>query len=205
MPFSLDLMFWTAYPAIMAVAGLVPWAESGTRIFLRGLPWDSRKRAHQQDAGEFAVRAGGRLQRDRVHAGDFEHGLFEPAIHFHRALRELSGLVGMRPRHAFDTRHQFIHARVVLHGAGTERIQAEIDGVVPGGEAREVADHLHFADFGEVFDFRADVASAERLLRDRRRERPAPEADSRSCRASFPRRSGLRSGRYAGELCGSSN
>ena len=28
--------------AIAAVAGLVPWAESGTRIFLRGLPCDSR-------------------------------------------------------------------------------------------------------------------------------------------------------------------
>jgi hypothetical protein len=35
---SLDLIFSTAYPAMAAVAGLVPCAESGIRIFLRGLP-----------------------------------------------------------------------------------------------------------------------------------------------------------------------
>ena len=39
------------------------------RIALRLMP-----RAHQQNAGELAVRAGRRLQRDRVHAGDFDAG-----------------------------------------------------------------------------------------------------------------------------------
>ena len=54
----------------VAVAGLVPCAESGIRIFLRGLPSRFEQRADQQDAGQLAVRARGRLQRHRVHAGD---------------------------------------------------------------------------------------------------------------------------------------
>jgi hypothetical protein len=68
----------------------------------------------------------------------------------------------MRPGQAFGARHQFVDARVVLHGAGAQRVHAVVDGVVPGGEAREVADGFHFADFGKAFDFRAHVCGAER-------------------------------------------
>ena len=39
-------------------------------------------------------------------------------------------------------------------------IHAEVDGVVPGGEAREVADDFDLADFGEAFDAFAAVACA---------------------------------------------
>ena len=89
-----------------AVAGLVPWAESGIRIFLRGLPALFEQRAHQQDAGQLAVRAGRGLQRDRVHAGDFGERGFQARHHFHAALRQRLGLIRMRPRQAFDARHQ---------------------------------------------------------------------------------------------------
>ena len=54
---------------------------------------------------------------------------------------------------AVEARDEFVYARIVFHGAGAERIHAEIDGVIPGGEAREVADDFDFADFGEAFDF----------------------------------------------------
>ena len=74
-----------------AVAGLVPCAESGTRIFLRGLPLRFEQRANQQNARQFAVRAGRRLQRDRVHAGDFGKRMLERRHHFHGALRQRSG------------------------------------------------------------------------------------------------------------------
>ncbi len=118
------------------------------------------QRADQQDAGQFAMRAGGRLQRDCVHAGDFEQRGFQVRHHLHGPLRERFGLIGMRPSQAFGARHQFVDARVVLHGAGAQRIHAVIDGVVPGGKAREVADGFHFADFREAFDFVADVGRA---------------------------------------------
>ena len=53
-----------------AVAGLVPWAESGIRISAPRIALRLVPRARQQDSRELAVRAGRRLQRDRVHAGD---------------------------------------------------------------------------------------------------------------------------------------
>ena len=53
---------------------------------------------------------------------------------------------------AVEARDEFVDARVVFHGAGAERIHAEVNRVIPGGEAREVADHFDFADFGEAFD-----------------------------------------------------
>ena len=146
----------------MAVAGLVPCAESGISSFLRGWPLRLEQRADHQDAGELAVRARGRLQRDRVHAGDFGEHLFERRHHFHDSLRERFGLIRMRPRQPVDARYLLVHARVVLHGAGAERIEAKIDGVVLSGEAREVADGFHLAHLGEIGDFRARILRAER-------------------------------------------
>ena len=123
-----------------------------------------QQRADQQDAGEFAVRAGRGLERDRVHAADLGQGRFQAsAMIVHAALRQRFGLVRMRPGEAFGTCHEFVDPRVVLHGAGTQRIHAVIDGVVPGGQAREMADRLHLADFGEAFDFAAHVFGAERF------------------------------------------
>ena len=68
----------------------------------------------------------------------------------------------MRPGQPIETRDQFVHARVVLHGAAAKRIKAEIDRVIPGGKAREVADGFHFADFREAFDFGTNVGGAKR-------------------------------------------
>ena len=121
-----------------------------------------KQRADHQNAGEFAVRAGRRLERDRVHARDLGEHLFQRRHHFHDSLGERFGLIGMRPGQAFDARHLLVHARVVFHGAGPERIKAEIDGVVVRGEPREMADGFHFADLGEVGDFGARIVGAER-------------------------------------------
>ena len=54
----------------------------------------------------------------------------------------------MRVGQPGNARHHFVHAGVVLHGAGAQRIHAEIDGVVPGAQASVVANDLEFADFG---------------------------------------------------------
>ena len=145
------------------------------RIFLRGLPRFSSSARIKQDAGQLAVRAGGGLQRDGVHAGDLGQRGFQARHHFHGALRQRFRLVGMRPGQAFDARHQLVDARVVLHGAGAQRIHAVIDGVVPGGEAREVADGFHFADFGEAVDLGAHVFGAQGCGRVHRRARRGRE------------------------------
>ena len=118
--------------------------DLAARIALRLVPC-----ANQQNAGELAVRAGGGLQRDGVHAGDFDEAALQQVDDFKHALRERLGAVGMRFGQAFDARDEFVDARVVLHRAGAERIHAEVDGVVPGGEAREVADDFDLAQLGQ--------------------------------------------------------
>src|SRR6266404_1337597 len=64
---------------------------------------------------------------------------------------------------AVEPGNEFIDARVVLHRAGAERIDAQIDSVVPGRKTREVAKHFNLADFGKPFDAGAAVICAERL------------------------------------------
>ena len=46
--------------------------------------------AHQQESGQFAMRARGRLQRDRIHAGDFEQAVAQSLHDAQRALRNSS-------------------------------------------------------------------------------------------------------------------
>src|SRR5438105_4723583 len=66
---------------------------------------------------------------------------------------------------SFEPRHEFIYARVVLHGARTERIHAQINGVVPGRKPREMANHLDFADFRKTFDAFPPMMRTKRLCR----------------------------------------
>jgi hypothetical protein len=49
---------------------------------------------------------------------------------------------------ALEAGNEFVHTRVVLHGAAAQRVHAEIDGIVPGGEAGEVANDFDLAQFG---------------------------------------------------------
>ena len=119
--------------------------------------------ANQKQSGELSLRACGRLQRNGVHPGNFEQAFFQQAQDFQAALREFLRLIGMLRRDSFEPRYEFIHARVVLHGAGAERIHAKIDGVIPGGKPREVAQHFDFAHFGEAFDAFLAMMCAKRF------------------------------------------
>ena len=112
--------------------------------------------ANQEQPGQFTLRAGAGLECHRVHAGDFEQAVLQDLENFQAALRKLDGLIGMLGGDAVQTRDVLVHARVVLHGAGAERIHAEVDREIPSGEAREVADHLDFTDFGEAGYFRRE-------------------------------------------------
>ena len=76
-------------------------------------------------------------------------------------LGKFDGLIRVFGSETVEAGYEFIYARIVFHGAGAERIHSQIDGVIPGGKAREVADHLDFADLGEAFDFGAQVLLAQ--------------------------------------------
>ena len=108
--------------------------------------------------------AGGRLESNGVHAGDFGKSLFENGYDFQAALGKFVGLIRMRPGETLRARDEFIDARVVLHGAGSERIETEIDGVIPGGETSEVAEGFELADLRKIFDLRADMPFAKSLF-----------------------------------------
>ena len=61
--------------------------------------------ADQQDAGEFAVRAGGGLEGDCVHAGDFDEAALQQVDDFKNSLSERIGAVGMGFGQAFNASH----------------------------------------------------------------------------------------------------
>ncbi len=70
----------------------------------------------------------------------------------------------MRLGQSFDAGNELVDARVVLHGARPERVHAEIDGVIPGGEPREVTDDFDLAQFGQKSQ-RATVSLAKQRFR----------------------------------------
>ena len=111
--------------------------------------------ADQQDAGELPVRARRRLQRYGVHSGDVEQAGLQQANDLERSLGKRLGLVRMRFGDALKARDEFVDPRVVLHGAAAQRVHAQIDGIVPGGEAGEVADDLDLAQLGHNAQVRA--------------------------------------------------
>ena len=65
-----------------------------------------------------------------------------------------------------------------------ERIKAQIDGVVVRGEAREVTDGFHLADFGKAVDFGARVVRPEHGRGIHGGDIQRRAADSRVCRVS---------------------
>ena len=122
-------------------------------------------RADQQEARKFSLRTCSRLQSDGVHSGNFQQTFFQQPKDFQAALRKFLRLVRMFGCNSFEPRHKFVHARVVLHGAGTQRVHAKVNGVVPGRKPSEVADHFDFADFGKPFNTLPAVMRAKRVGR----------------------------------------
>ena len=85
--------------------------------------------ANHQQTGELTLRAGDGLEADGFHAGDFESAFLQIAEDSQAALRKLDGLIGMLGGEAVEPRDEFIDARIVFHGAGAQRVHAEVDGV----------------------------------------------------------------------------
>ncbi len=103
----------------------------GDQNFFTGISLLLQVRADQQQAGHFAMRSGGGLQRDGIHAGDFQQALFEQPQNLEAALRELLWLIRMLRGNPLEPGNKFVHARVVLHRAGAQRIHPQVNGVVP--------------------------------------------------------------------------
>ena len=141
-PRSLAGIESTSKPQAAAVAGLVPWADSGTRMRRRCSPRCSRaaRIAITPQSSPWAPAAG-----DMATAG------MPVRVFSQWATRSMSssapctveiGLHRMEIGQARQPRHLLVEPRVVLHGAGAQRIEPHVDGVVLLAEAGVVADHL---------------------------------------------------------------
>jgi hypothetical protein len=80
-----------------------------------------------------------------------------------RALHGRDRLHGMQIADAGEPRHLLVEARVVLHGAGAERIDAHVDGVVLLRELGVVAHHLRLAEARQA-DLALALQGAEAVL-----------------------------------------
>jgi hypothetical protein len=121
----------TSKPAIVTVAGLVPRLAP---ILVVG--------AREQHAGELAVRAGGGLQRDVRQTGDLRERALQVPHQLERPLRSLGVLQRVQPRMAGERGDALVQARVVLHRARAQRVEARVEVEVALGDADVVAHEL---------------------------------------------------------------
>ena len=119
------------------------------RVALLALAAVGEVRAHQHQPGQLALRAGRRLQRDRVEAGDLGEDLLQPPHQLERALRAVLLLVRVQVAEAGQRDDALVDARVVLHRAGAERVEARVDPEVARRELGEVADELGLGELGQ--------------------------------------------------------
>ena len=60
--------------------------------------------------------------------------------------------------------HPFVEGRVVLHGAGTERVETGVEVEVPAGQSVVVADDLGLGDLGQSGRLVAEQAGRNQLI-----------------------------------------
>ena len=105
-----------------------------------------------------------------------------------RPARASAGWSGCAAREAGQARRPLVDLRVVLHRAGAERVEAEVDRDVPGREPREVAHHLDLGDLRQPGQVVAQRARLEAPTRARRRARRRRAASSRRVPGGCARR-----------------
>ena len=148
--------------------------------------------ADRQQPGIFALRAGIRLQRDRVIAGDVAQPLFQP-----REQRVIArGLLARRERmqraEFRPGQRDHLGGGVELHGAGAQRDHGAVEREIAVAELAHVAQQFGLGAMGvehrmgEERGWRVSARpAAPRARRPRSRHRPA----CRRTRATPPRRS----------------
>ncbi len=106
-------------------------------------------RVHEHEARQLPLRAGGGLERHGVEAADLGQDLLQTPHELERALCPILVLQRMEIDEPGEPRRDLVHARVVLHRAGAERIEAGVHSEVPRRQGREVANELGLRDLGQ--------------------------------------------------------
>src|SRR6185312_15322369 len=102
--------------------------------------------ADAQHAAELAMRAGGRAQRHRRHAGQHLEPMRQRVDELERALHGRRRLQWVEVGEARQPRQLLVEPRIVLHGARPQRIEPGVDGVVLLRQPGEMAHHLRLAE-----------------------------------------------------------
>ena len=185
-PLSLAGIGFTVKPSAAAVAGLVPCADSGasTRAPLGALALGFEGGGDRHHAAHLAMRAGGGRHRHGRHAGQGLEPVRQAIDQLQRALHGRDRLQRMEVADAGEARHLLVDARIVLHGARAQRVDAHVDGVVLLAEPRVV---LHDLRLGQARQ--ADLAGAAQAVEAILRPSAAPAGRRRSVPAGPSRRS----------------
>ncbi len=103
-------------------------------------------RVHQHQAGELALRARRGLERDGVEPGDLGQRLLELDAETQRSLHAILLLERVEIAEPGQRGQPFIHARVVLHRARAERVEAGVNAEVARRELGEVTEQVRLGD-----------------------------------------------------------
>ena len=98
-----------------------------------------------EQCAELGVRTGRRIERERRHAEERAQRAFQLVHHLQRALRELVGRKGVQPSELGPRRDCIVDARIVLHRARAQRIEAEVDAESALRKARVMAHDVELA------------------------------------------------------------
>jgi len=104
--------------------------------------------------GQFAMRAGQRLQAERLHACHLAQQALGLIQDFQRALRQNAaaaqlGQKRMQGRKPVQGGHPLADLGIVLHGAGAQRVHVAVHAEVHAREIGEVPDDLQFGKLGQ--------------------------------------------------------
>ena len=120
--------------------------------------------AGEQQAGELAVGAGRGLQADVGQAADLAQRLLQQPHQLQRTLGALRVLGRVQAGVAGQRRDPLVEARVVLHRAGAERVEAAVEVEVAPREAVVVTDDLRLGDLGQARWLVAQQLGRDQLL-----------------------------------------
>ena len=138
--------------------------------------------ARQQHAGELALGARAGLQRDVLHARDLRQRALQAPHQLERALRVIGVLQRVQAGVPGQRGGALVQARVVLHRARAERVEAGVEVVVALRDADVVAHELGLGDLGQRRAARSGAGARAAARAGRRRGLRGPGRRTRGAR-----------------------
>ena len=141
-PCGVLLTVTTRKPAMVALAGLVPWAESGINTTERLLSEVAKIGRRHQERGQFAMGPGRRLKRNGRQPRNLGQHVLREVQQGQHALHGRFRLVGVQVEQARQRRQPLVPLGVVLHRTRAQGIEVGVDRHVLRRQIDEVPHHV---------------------------------------------------------------